>query len=121
MKAEKGKMSKFNMFAVFLLYYSSSLVLVSGKFVGWVDPDTKMEHKKLTNLKSGVVYDLVMSDEFEKEGRLFADGDDPMWCAIDKSDDDQTSQGKKSLQVSVVSFLVFPRLSNLSFQALAHF
>ncbi len=39
-----------------------------------------------------------MSDEFEKDGRLFKDGADPMWTALEKSDDDQTAQGKKSLQ-----------------------
>ena len=39
-----------------------------------------------------------MSDEFERDGRKFADGEDPMWTAVDRSDDDQTSQGKKSLQ-----------------------
>ena len=86
---------------VFLVLLHVS-VLVVGKFVGWIDPDTKKEHKKLANLRNGIEYDLVMSDEFEKEGRLFADGDDPMWCAIEKSDDDQTAQGKKSLQVSIV-------------------
>ena len=89
------------------LHYVFLSVLVAGKFVGWVDPDTKEEHKKVANFKSGVEYDLVMSDEFEKEGRLFADGEDPMWCAIEKSDDDQTSQGKKSLQVSCLRFRIF--------------
>lgn len=39
-----------------------------------------------------------MSDEFERSGRSFKDGDDPMWTGIDRSDDDQTAQGKKSLQ-----------------------
>lgn len=87
-----------------VLSYVSMLVM--GKFTGWIDPDTKEEHKKLKNLKNGIEYDLVMSDEFEKEGRLFADGEDPMWCAIEKSDDDQTAQGKKSLQVSPNLFLL---------------
>lgn len=39
-----------------------------------------------------------MSDEFNHEGRNFKDGNDPMWTALSKSDDDQTAQGKKSLQ-----------------------
>eukprot|EP00602_Paraphysomonas_sp_CaronLab_P012455 CAMPEP_0185041464 /NCGR_PEP_ID=MMETSP1103-20130426/40766_1 /TAXON_ID=36769 /ORGANISM="Paraphysomonas bandaiensis, Strain Caron Lab Isolate" /LENGTH=529 /DNA_ID=CAMNT_0027581193 /DNA_START=186 /DNA_END=1772 /DNA_ORIENTATION=+ len=39
-----------------------------------------------------------MSDEFNRPGRTFHDGDDPMWTALQKSDDDQTAQGKKSLQ-----------------------
>lgn len=41
---------------------------------------------------------MVMSDEFNVEGRDFQDGSDPMWTALDRSDDDQTSDGKKSLQ-----------------------
>lgn len=28
----------------------------------------------------------VFSDEFETEGRSFADGQDPRWTAIDKND-----------------------------------
>ena len=39
-----------------------------------------------------------MSDEFNRDDRGFKNGYDPMWTAIDKSDDDQTSTGKKSLQ-----------------------
>ena len=39
-----------------------------------------------------------MSDEFNRDGRTFKDGHDPMWTALDKSDDDQTASGKKSLQ-----------------------
>lgn len=46
----------------------------------------------------GKRYDIVMSDEFNRDGRDFKDGADPMWTAIDRSDDDQTSAGKKSLQ-----------------------
>jgi beta-glucanase (GH16 family) len=80
-----------------LLVLSLCHVVIS-KFTGWVDPDTHTAHLKRKNLKNGIDYDLVMSDEFEKEGRLFGDGEDPMWCALDRSDDDQTAQGKKSLQ-----------------------
>ncbi len=31
-------------------------------------------------------YDLIMSDEFNVEGRSFADGHDPKWTALDKND-----------------------------------
>jgi beta-glucanase (GH16 family) len=34
-----------------------------------------------------------MSDEFNVEGRTFADGDDPTWTALDKSDDDSSAAG----------------------------
>ncbi len=67
-------------------------------FAGWIDPDTVTENYKLRSYTDGVEYDLIMSDEFEREGRSFSDGHDPMWTALDKSDDDQTAQGKKSLQ-----------------------
>jgi beta-glucanase (GH16 family) len=65
---------------------------------GWVDPDTIESHKKIRSFTTHDVYDLVMSDEFNKDGRDFQDGSDPMWTAIDRSDDDQTAQGRKSLQ-----------------------
>jgi hypothetical protein len=39
-----------------------------------------------------------MSDEFNTPNRTFADGDDPVWTALDKSDDDASSAGGGSLQ-----------------------
>lgn len=39
-----------------------------------------------------------MSDEFEVENRTFKDGHDPMWTALDKSDDDASSAGGGSMQ-----------------------
>merc|ERR1719230_1421222 len=65
---------------------------------GWVDPDTKKQDRITKSFYTGKQFEVVMSDEFEVEGRSFADGHDPMWCAMDKSDDDQTSTGQKSLQ-----------------------
>jgi beta-glucanase (GH16 family) len=38
-----------------------------------------------------------MSDEFNVPNRTFADGDDPMWTALDKPDDDMSSAGGGSL------------------------
>jgi beta-glucan synthesis-associated protein KRE6 len=67
-------------------------------FHGWIDPDTKTHHHSTESWTNNLKYDLVMSDEFNRDGRTFKDGHDPMWTAIQKSDDDQTAQGKKSLQ-----------------------
>jgi hypothetical protein len=39
-----------------------------------------------------------MSDEFNTENRTFKDGHDPLWTALDKSDDDASSAGGGSLQ-----------------------
>jgi hypothetical protein len=33
----------------------------------------------MVSYTDGKTYDLVMSDEFNREGRSFKDGDDPMW------------------------------------------
>ena len=52
---------------------------LSSSFSGWVDPDTKGEHKTMVSYTDGKTYDLIMSDEFNREGRSFKDGDDPMW------------------------------------------
>ena len=38
-----------------------------------------------------------MSDEFNVPNRTFKDGDDPLWTALDKSDDDASSAGGGSL------------------------
>ncbi len=67
-------------------------------FAGWIDPDTHQKHYNVDSYTDGNTYDLIMSDEFERSGRSFADGHDPMWTALDKSDDDQTASGRKSLQ-----------------------
>jgi len=64
----------------------------------WIDPDTPLDRRTVESYSDGKTYDLVMSDEFERPGRSFRDGHDPMWTGIDRPDDDQTSQGKKSLQ-----------------------
>jgi beta-glucan synthesis-associated protein KRE6 len=39
-----------------------------------------------------------MSDEFNVPNRTFADGHDPMWTALDRSDDDASSAGGGSMQ-----------------------
>jgi hypothetical protein len=40
----------------------------------------------------------VMSDEFNVDNRTFQDGHDPMWTALDKSDDDSSNAGGGSMQ-----------------------
>lgn len=39
-----------------------------------------------------------MSDEFIEDGRSFKDGDDPVWTVIENQIDDQTAQGRTTLQ-----------------------
>jgi hypothetical protein len=80
------------------IYCLVLLNLCGSEFTGWIDPDTPEDKKTIVSFSDGKTYDLVMSDEFERPGRSFKDGHDPMWTGIDKADDDQTSQGKKSLQ-----------------------
>lgn len=62
-------------FLIATLTYASS-------FTGWIDPDTTTEHKTLVSYSDGKTYDLVMSDEFNRAGRSFKDGDDPMWTGM---------------------------------------
>lgn len=38
-----------------------------------------------------------MSDEFNVPNRTFGDGHDPLWTALDKSDDDMSAGGSGSL------------------------
>lgn len=55
---------------------------------GWIDPDTPSKfNSTVPHTKHDLrEYALVFSDEFETEGRSFADGQDPRWTAIDKND-----------------------------------
>lgn len=54
--------------------------------IGWVDPDTAAEHLTQMSLVDGHALTLVMSDEFNVDGRTFNDGHDPRWVALNKND-----------------------------------
>lgn len=81
-----------------LLHLVIFLAFTIKSHASWIDPDTSDDNRKAKSFTDGKEYDLVMSDEFNKNGRSFHDGHDPMWTAIERSDDDQTAGGKKSLQ-----------------------
>lgn len=51
---------------------------------GWVDPDSPPD----TYLKEfgGREFNLVFSDEFNRDGRTFEDGGDPRWTSLNKND-----------------------------------
>jgi beta-glucan synthesis-associated protein KRE6 len=87
------------MFSRLIFNLFSLIPVVTCRFSGWIDPDTSSSHYTLKSYENPEnEYDLVMSDEFNRDGRSFKDGHDPRWTALLKSDDDQTAQGKKSLQ-----------------------
>lgn len=71
-----------------LLSYLILLLPVRETLCGWVDPDTKIQFHSTVPLSEGDdrEYELVFSDEFETEGRLFGDGEDSRWTALDKND-----------------------------------
>ena len=60
-------------------------------FTGWIDPDTEEDVKTTISYVTGDVMKLVMSDEFDRDGRSFHDGADPMWTSMDKNDEDRGS------------------------------
>ena len=53
---------------------------------GWIDPDTQLSDKFTKSFHDGRTYELVFSDEFNIDGRLFKDGQDPKWTAMHKDD-----------------------------------
>ena len=55
-------------------------------FSGWVDPDTAESHYELKSYVNGEKNVLIFSDEFNVEGRNFANGMDPRWTAMNKND-----------------------------------
>lgn len=63
----------------------------------WVDPDTSVNAMSTKALSEGDhrIYQLIFSDEFEREGRTFRDGDDPRWTAIHKNDCESSLGGGK--------------------------
>lgn len=79
------------------LYIVGITLCLRGARAAWIDPDTPQEAYKHKSLVDGTEYTLVMSDEFNKDGRTFDDGDDPMWTAEIHSDDAQSSAGYGSL------------------------
>jgi beta-glucan synthesis-associated protein KRE6 len=59
------------------------LIVISQCSGGWIDPDTSISEKFVTSFVDKRVYELVFSDEFEKDGRFFHD---PKWTAMEKDD-----------------------------------
>ena len=63
-----------------LLLYTLLLVLLlllpTPTLSGWIDPDTPPKLLTTKSLLDKTEYKLVMSDEFETQGRTFADGHD---------------------------------------------
>jgi len=48
-----------------------------------IDPDTPEDAYHWTSMETGEQWDLVFSDEFNRDGRTFYPGDDPFWEAVD--------------------------------------
>ena len=53
-----------------------------GQWAKLIDDDTPAEFMTRTGF-DGNEWQLVFSDEFERDGRTFYDGDDPFWTAMD--------------------------------------
>mmetsp|Transcript_27779 Transcript_27779/g.39749 ORF Transcript_27779/g.39749 Transcript_27779/m.39749 type:complete len:634 (+) Transcript_27779:185-2086(+) len=81
------RQSKTSMTA-FIFAAAEILLTNSTALAGWIDPDTQLKFRSAKPLTLGDnrEFTLVFSDEFEREGRTFRDGDDPRWTAIDKND-----------------------------------
>eukprot|EP00903_Cladosiphon_okamuranus_P018365 g16894.t1 len=52
----------------------------------WIDPDTLPEYHAKDFVGDERHFDLVFSDEFDRDGRTFNDGRDPRWTAMHKND-----------------------------------
>lgn len=50
---------------------------------GLIDLDTPKELYSKADYVTGATWDLVFSDEFNRDGRTFYPGDDPYWEAVD--------------------------------------
>ncbi len=90
--SSKASSAAASIFALFFLF-----TLPTTTHAGWIDEDTPLHLRTTSSLVDGSTYHLVMSDEFNVPHRSFADGHDPTWTAIDKSDDDYSASGGGSL------------------------
>lgn len=61
---------------------STGQVPLITNFPSLIDTDTPQDALTRTGF-DGNQWDLVFSDEFNKDGRTFFDGDDPFWTAVD--------------------------------------
>ncbi|GAA5820003.1 hypothetical protein JCM11251_005442 [Rhodosporidiobolus azoricus] len=61
---------------------SGQVPLIPGN-PGLIDVDTPLDAYSFTSEIDGERYNLVFSDEFNKDGRTFWPGDDPYWEAVD--------------------------------------
>ena len=52
-----------------------------------IDEDTPSSSRRLRSLHSGKVFELVMSDEFNQQGRSFEPGSDNTWTSLTKPGD----------------------------------
>jgi len=73
-----------SLLVIFLLF----IFVLCQVHASWVDPDTKEEYYSITSNvdTDNRNYKLVFSDEFERDGRTFHDGNDPRWTALQKND-----------------------------------
>ena len=95
------------------LFYFFVVVLLDSSSAGWIDPDTPQEHHSIKSLVDDTDLLLVFSDEFEAEGRTFADGHDPKWTSINKNDytndalqyykDERVTTSNGSLNISTIN------------------
>mmetsp|Transcript_5236 Transcript_5236/g.7239 ORF Transcript_5236/g.7239 Transcript_5236/m.7239 type:complete len:562 (+) Transcript_5236:68-1753(+) len=53
---------------------------------GFIDKDTPEDFHSVVSFEDQRVYELVFSDEFNEDGRLFYDGYDPKWTVVHKDD-----------------------------------
>ena len=69
-----------------LVLFCSVLSSCVSKGSRWIDEDTKKDAYTTVRHHDGKVLDLVMSDEFNVEGRGFLPGEDSIWEAVTAPD-----------------------------------
>ena len=67
-----------------ILVWSASVTIIARTTKHSIDQETTVT--VLARKHDGILLDLVMSDEFNAEGRSFANGDDSIFEAISKPD-----------------------------------
>lgn len=74
-------------YAIFIVQLHVLRAISNPDFVSMIDDATRTEFRTIERLYDGRELTLVMSDEFNTDGRSFSKGSDPLFEAIEKPDD----------------------------------
>jgi hypothetical protein len=84
-------MKSYNIKYFIHLYFLSIFTSLTQSVITYIDSDTPEADRTIVRYKDGVVLQLVMSDEFQEDGRGFGPNEDPIFEAINSPDTENSA------------------------------